>query len=523
MARTPLFANVADTLARAHATRGGAGARAISRRAAIAMLAATAACTPERSTSSPDEPEAVAIIGGGVSGLLTGWRLANAGIGCEVFEASGRFGGRMNTLRDFTPEGQFAELGGEFLAPGHAALITLCRELGVDLQRLDIDGAPAADIFDVGGVRLGEDLIDPVKGTGAFVPVAVRIAADQAALLDAQGGWTQRARDLDALPLSRYLASLSGSTESWVINLLALAYHSEFGIPIDRQSSLNLVDAIGTDTASSFAQFGTGSGLLRIANGSSRLPEALAERLMSSPLAERASLHLRHVLSSITRDGGGFRLTFEHEGKLPVVRTFKRVVLTLPFTRLREVKGLGGLGLPADKMTVINEQGYGANAKLAVGTSSRPWTRKLPDLHAPMTASLYSDRGFQRVWESSIGQPGAGGVLTNYLAGASARSEEAAVLATLERGLRALSPDIAAALTPRVRASFFWPNHPHTRGSYSGALAGQYTGFREIAARPELGGALIFAGEHASIEWPGSMNGAVDAGERAARELIRAV
>ena len=42
------------------------------------------------------------------------------------------------------------------------------------------------------------------------------------------------------------------------------------------------------------------------------------------------------------------------------MRTFKRVVLALPFTRLRAVKGLGGLGLPADKMKVINEQGYGA-------------------------------------------------------------------------------------------------------------------------------------------------------------------
>lgn len=523
MARTPLFASLTDALARAQANESDAvpGPRAISRRTAIAMLAATAACSPERDAARPNDPEAVAIIGGGVSGLLAAWRIANAGVSCEVFEASGRIGGRMHTLPNFTPEGQFAELGGEFVAPGHAALITLCRELGVDLQRLDLDGAPASDIFDVGGVRLGQDLIDPANGTGPFAPVAVRIAADQASLLDAQGGWTQRARDLDALPLSRYLASLSGSTEAWVIDLLALAYHSEFGIPVDRQSSLNLVDAIGTDTTRDFAPFGVGSGLLRIADGSSRLPEALAERLTTSPLSERANLHMRHVLSSITREGVGFRLTFEHEGKLPVVRSFRRVVLTLPFTRLREVKGLGGLGLPADKMMVINEQGYGANAKLVVGASSRPWTRTLPDLHAPLNASLYSDRGFQRLWESSIGQPGKGGVLTNYVAGASARSEEAAVLATLERGLRALSPDMAAALTPRVRSSFFWANHPHTRGSYSGALAGQYTSCREIAARPELGRGLIFGGEHASIEWPGSMNGAVDAGERAARELLR--
>jgi len=522
LARTPLFASLAETLARAREASGGAGPRAISRRAALAMIGAAAACSPEQESTRAVDPEAVAIIGGGVSGLVMAWRIANAGVSCEVFEASGRMGGRMNTLDNFTPEGQFAELGGEFIAPGHASLITLCRELGVDLQRLGVDGIPDADIFDVGGIRLGEDLIDPARGTGAFLPVAARIAADQAALLDDAGAWTKRAHDLDALPLSKYLASLAGSTEPWVIDLLALAYHSEFGIPIDKQSSLNLVDVIGTDTTRPFAPFGgAGGGLLRVAGGSSRLPEALADRLMASPLSTRASLHPRHVLSSISREGDSFRLTFENEGKRPVVRTFRRVALALPFTRLRVVKGLGGLGLPADKMQVINEQGYGANAKLVVATSSRPWLNTLPDLHAPITASLYSDRGFQRLWESSVGQPGGGGVLTNYLAGASARSEEAAVLATLERGLRELSPDMSAALIPRLRDSFFWPNHPHTGGSYSGALAGQYTGFREIAARPELGGDLLFAGEHASIEWPGSMNGAVDAGERAARELLR--
>ncbi|OYX49562.1 MAG: hypothetical protein B7Y90_06720 [Alphaproteobacteria bacterium 32-64-14] len=523
MAHTPLFASLTSAIERARAgLPGGAGAspRAISRRAALAMMAAAAACSAEQDRGPEHDPDAIAIVGGGASGLVAAWRLANAGRACEVFEASGRTGGRMYTLRDFTPEGHFCDLGGEFVAPVHTALITLCRELGVGLQTLRADNETGTNIYDIGGVRLADDLIDPATAAGAFVPVAARIAADQAALLDSAGGWTQRAHDLDALPLSKYLESLAGSTERWVIDLLALAYLCEHGIAPDRQSSLNLVDAIGTDTAQPFGPFGHGGGLLRIARGSASLPEALTARLMASPASARTSLHMRHTLSAIARAGEAFRLTFENEGKPPAVRTFKRVVLALPFTRLRTVKGLGGLGLPADKMKVINEQGYGANAKLVVGTSSRPWTGTLPDLHAPMTGSLYSDKGFQQVWESSIGQSGDGGVLTNYLAGPPARSEEASVLATLERGLKALSPEFATSLSPRMRASMFWPSHPHTRGSYSGALAGQYTSFREIGARSELGGGLAFAGEHTSLSWAGSMNGAVDAGERVARELL---
>ena len=66
---------------------------------------------------------------------------------------------------------------------------------------------------------------------------------------------------------------------------------------------------------------------------------------MAPPASNRVGLHLRHELSSLRREGDGFRLTFEHEGKPPVIRTFRRVVMALPFTRLRAVKGLGGYHL----------------------------------------------------------------------------------------------------------------------------------------------------------------------------------
>ena len=222
----------------------------------------------------------------------------------------------------------------------------------------------------------------------------------------------------------------------------------------------------------------------------------------------------------MSRDGDGVQLSFRPEGGVPLKKTYARVILALPFTRLRNLKGLGGLGLPADKMTVINELGYGASAKLAVGTSSRPWQEGVAGVPAPLTGTIYSDRGFELVWDTSAAQQGIGGVLTNYLSGDAAKREEAQALARLEAGLAALSPKVARALMPKVRASFFWPNHPHTRGSYAGYLTGQYTSFAGIGARPELDGRLLFAGEHTSTIAMGSMNGAVDAGERAAREVM---
>ena len=162
----------------------------------------------------------------------------------------------------------------------------------------------------------------------------------------------------------------------------------------------------------------------------------------------------------------------------------------------------------------------GANAKLAVGTSSRPWQEGIAGVPAPVTGTIYSDRHFQLVWDTSAAQPGVGGVLTNFLSSDAAKLEEAQALARLEAGLESLAPKIARSLTPKVRASFFWPTHPHTRGSYAGCLTGQYTSFAGVGARPELDGRLVFAGEHTSVMAMGSMNGAIDAGERAAREIM---
>jgi monoamine oxidase len=521
MARTQLFARVRRAIVRARLAMPDApppGPRAISRRAALALLAA-AACTPQARSNTAAGP--IAIVGGGTSGLVVAWRLANAGHASEIYESSGRTGGRMFTLRNFTPEGHFCELGGELVDSNHAALIGLCRELGLAIQRLHAEGDPSTDLFDIGGeAYTASDLLDSEASAGAFIPVAARIAADQAALLDAEENWTDRARELDATPLSQYLESLATSTEAWVINLLSLAYHAEYGIPLEQQSSLNLVDFIGADTTEDFAMFGDSDEAHRIAGGSSTLPETLTARLSARPLADRTAVHLRHELSGIARDGDGFRLAFRTETGAAVEKSFGRIVLALPFTRLREVKGLGGLGLSAEKMRAINELGYGVNAKLMVGTSSRPWHQSLLGVNQPLSGTIYSDRGFGVVWDTSAGQDGMGGVITNFITGDAAKTEESTVLATLQKGLASLAPEMARALTPDVRASFFWPNHPHTRASYAGCLAGQYTSFREYAAQTELGGRLFFAGEHTSAESTGFMNGAVDAGERVAKELL---
>ncbi len=526
MPRTRLFTLSRRALARARAALPGAtlAERAVTRRAALLMTTgmALAACAPKRPPEQPaSDAGQTVVVGAGVSGLLVAWRLASAGRDVALYESSGRAGGRMFTQRDFTHEGQFCELGGELVDTNHDRLIGLCNELGLPLQRLRAEDDVATDLYDFGGkVYSTRDLLDHEAQTGAFIPVAARIAADQADLLDSDDNWTPRALELDALPLSTYLDSLRPTAPAWVIDFLAVAYQGEYGLPTSRQSSLNLVDYIGTDVSSPFAVFGDSDEAMRIAGGSSTLPDTLLARLEEPALAQRASIHYRHALTAIRRDAMGFRLDFATPAGVRAVRS-SRVVFALPFTRLREVEGLGGLGFSAGKMQAINELGYGANAKLMVATKARPWRdAALFRLNTPSTGSVYSDRGFQQIWDTSAGQPGEGGVLTNFMGAEATEADETMALERLQAGLRGLSPRLADTLTPETRASFFWPRHPHTLASYSAARPGQYTGLFEHAAATELEGACFFAGEHASVDGYGFMNGAVDAGERVATEIL---
>jgi monoamine oxidase len=67
----------------------------------------------------------------------------------------------------------------------------------------------------------------------------------------------------------------------------------------------------------------------------------------------------------------------------------------------------------------------------------------------------------------------------------------------------------------------YWTGDPWHQGSYSYGKVGQYTKFIGIEGVPE--GNVRFAGEHASIDFAGFMNGAVETGEKAAADILRAM
>jgi monoamine oxidase len=316
------------------------------------------------------------------------------------------------------------------------------------------------------------------------------------------------------MSLKAYLEQFRGKTEDWAIDLLDVAYVGENGLETEEQSCLHLVDVITTEMDQPFRIFGESDEAFRIKGGSSTLIKAL-----TAALENKADMRLGYALTALDRKGGKIVLTLAApDGEKS--ESFDAVILTLPFTRLRDVKGLNRLKLGPEQMKCIRELGMGTSAKILQGTTSRVWRSPDSGLPAPSNGSFYSDLGFQDIWEDSRAQPGEAGILTNFLGGKAGLAKENDALEIFRTGLAKMSPQMAESLDPAAVASFFWARYPFTLGGYAVAKPGQYTTLFEVAGEPALDGRLQFAGEHTSVDFYGFMNGGVQSGNRAAAALI---
>ncbi|MEO6348870.1 MAG: FAD-dependent oxidoreductase [Aquaticitalea sp.] len=80
----------------------------------------------------------VIIIGAGLSGLLTGYRLKKEGVPFKILEARHRIGGRIHTV--FGPDQTPLEMGATWFGGQHRNLIALLEELGLDCFEQFMEG-----------------------------------------------------------------------------------------------------------------------------------------------------------------------------------------------------------------------------------------------------------------------------------------------------------------------------------------------------------------------------------------------
>jgi monoamine oxidase len=477
--------------------------------AAVAAVATLDACAPRTPTTTPapqrgDGTAPVLIIGAGIAGLMAGYRLRQAGIPIRIVEAQNRVGGRMYSLRNFFADGQVCELGGELIDTNHVRIQALAQELGIKLDDLSTDDPNVSRetfYFD-GALRSERNVVE------AFVPVAQRvIAAISSFGADADVGYRNpiaAAAILDRVSITEWLdgAGVTG----WFRKLIDVGYTTEYGLPTDRQSALNFLMMIDTDPEP-FKIFGESDERYHVHEGNDAIVRALGQKLSDA-------IDTNTVLESVDRRSDGTYVCSLRRGSSSTQATAPHVILATPFTLLREVRL--NVDLPAQKRQAIAELGYGTNAKLMIGFSSRVWrtTHKT-------NGSVLTDLPFQLVWETSRLQSGNAGILTNFTGGAhgielgqgSDVEQAAKLVADLER----VYPGVTATRAGMKQVRFHWPTHPWTKGSYASYLTGQRTAFGGVEGEPVDG--LYFAGEHCSRYAQGFMEGGCETGEAAAKAI----
>jgi monoamine oxidase len=510
VARTPLAQRIEEAYAEVAERR--TTRRELLKRTATAGAAVAGASTMGRFAKAAYGASAprIAVVGAGLAGLTCAYRLKQAGLSADVYEASSRVGGRCWTIRDFDP--LVAEHGGELIDQGHAAVRQLAQELGLNLDNL-LRAQPngTEDFFYVNGheyplSQLEDDL------NGIYQKLHKDVSAASYPTL--WNSYTQRGWELDHMSIIEWLDETipNGGSKSDLGRVLDIAYNIEYGAECSEQSSLNLLYLLGYSGQGNFRVFGPSNEKYHVRGGNQQISDRLGDAL-------NGQISLGTALTSIKQNSGGtFTLTFSKDvGTLTV--TADHVVLALPFSLLRSVN-YSKAGFEPLKVTAIKELPMGTNSKLHVEFNDRFW------YGAGNNGNTIADTGYQNTWEVSRAQGGGRGkgLLVDYTGGKIGASFGSGTPA--ERALQFMSqlqpvfptvPNILSHWTGRATVDF-WAAYPWTKGSYSYWKVGQYTKFSGM--EKERQGNCHFSGEHTSQDFQGYLNGAVETGARAAGEIL---
>jgi monoamine oxidase len=488
----------------------------------------------------------VAVVGGGLAGLMAARTLADWGMAVTVYEARAQVGGRVLSDTTFA-RGRVIELGAELIGSIHTLWCALARHYGIALvtrteagfsrgqqltQRMILDRELTPDEV----VRVQEDMVEKalhpmaqfaenrIKGGTESHPWTDTTLADLdrttvAQALERQfrippGSMLWRALELflvnnnvSRLETMNYLALLclirGGQRSTWngrpatVAKDPLMGYWDELEIYRCADGCQRMARELAADVAGrSGCRVLTGRGVRRIhlapgggvwvtarPTGASRLDEWLREKLPENPVTD--------------------------------ARRFDHVVLAIPPTTWGHVQIT-----PRHPGDVIEQIGWGAAAKFFSRVQNRFWIK---DGFAPLGGSLE----IGQVWEGTDNQTLISGqdVVLNVFTGARALSEK-----QYRDGLARLYPANPA----RPKDSGYernltgkpllvnWARQPFIEIGYSSPRVGQvFTVSKEL--NEPFAGRMFFAGEHTQIDHFGYMEGALRSGERAARQIVARV
>jgi monoamine oxidase len=429
----------------------------------------------------------VGIIGAGASGLFAADILRSKGIKVRVFEANSRVGGRIYSIRAFNPD--FST----FPRQDFPIEIGAERVLGTD--------GPWARVIDL----LKVPSIAYQQNSNKKYIIDGQLKTEAEALLDPD--FTAAKNFLENIN------TISGSTVQ-----VAVASQSS-----RMQGILNSLigNEYGTNN-SSLSASGLGEALaLRTRNTEEII---LRDNPMQDVLISRFSktvdiVELNKKVTSISNFGDSVELSVQStlDNSVETVRVNKLIV-TLPISLLKDGSVNFSPPLPSSKTNAMSKIGMDASMRVLLDFRQNLWGKETSFIVGGTNGPLYFNAGVDRSEFNKILSVTINGPKATYLSslGNNAVTE---LVNELDGILDGKASD-------NVKSGFIikdWMADPYTKGGFSYPLSGGSEADRIALAEP-IDDALFFAGEAADVngDW-GTVNGALNAGERAALEVVNAI
>ncbi|NUQ78561.1 MAG: flavin monoamine oxidase family protein [Polyangiaceae bacterium] len=455
----------------------------------------------ETTAKSPQEAVDVVVIGAGLAGLTAARELVRRGRSVVVLEARDRVGGR--TLSHTTSLGDVIDLGAQWIGPTQDRMEALCKELGVETFPQHNKGTK---ILSLGGS------ISTYEGSIPALPIFSLLSLDRTIKrLEA----LCREVPLEAPHRAPRAAEWDGMTvESWK------------RANVSTWRTRAVVDvAVGAVFAAdpseiSFLHFlfylRSGGGLLRlteITGGAQQTRIVPGAQTISKRLAEGLGERVRieAPVRSIRQDGAGVVVRSDrgcHRAKYCIAAVPPALAGRIDFDP----------PLPAIRDQLTQRMPLGSVAK-HIAIYKKPFWRE-----RGLSGEAVVDKGPIKVVFDDSPADGSHGALLGFLVGSDARGWGRR---PMEERRRAVLDEFARLFGPEARAceehiEKDWGEEVWSRGCFAGLMApGTWTSFGEALREPA--GRIHWAGTETAVRWNGYMEGAVESGERAAKEVLSAL
>lgn len=463
----------------------------------------------------------VAIVGAGLAGLVAARRLVEAGVSPLVLEARPRVGGRL--LNEDIGNGKVVEVGGQWIGPTQHRLADLAAELGVDTFPTHDDGRHlielAGNLTSYSGaitdVRMGlvRDLVKVISPLAMADFEQARARLDRMARqVPLEKPWkAPRAADWDSKTFATWVRRNTRTRAAR--SLFELATEAVWTAEPGDVSLLHVLFYIHSGGGFS-TLVGTRGGAQqdRFHDGSQRLALLMAEQLGDQRLRLGAPVRrLEHSRSRVTLHADGPGGEF---GGLTV--SARCAIVAIPPTLAGRIAYDPPLPGMRDQLTQRMPQG---TVIKTMAIYEGPFWRE-----EGFSGQATSDVGPARVVFDNSPPDGSPGVLLGFLEGRVARQWGARD--TAERRQAILAGHVrlfgAQAARPERFIERIWSEEEWTRGCYSCLMTtGGWTAYGRALRRPI--GSIHWAGTETATAWNGYMDGAVQSGDRSAREVLAAL